>query len=723
MTVESDDESADRYVTDNHFSGIAHGPVIQTGQIEGPLTVRVHSAPTAADRLAEVADDLALAVGTRWRQEEELHQVLDPIPMPVRWQDAPENLIDDWSNICRVPVGESADPIPLAGDLTKIATVYQDIPSRRLVVLGQAGSGKTILAIRLVLELLEIRTPADPVPVIVNFGSWNPVAVRLEQWLIGQLVRDHPGLGAAGPNGSTLAAALVGAGLILPVLDGFDEIADGLHRAALTALNEFSSPLVLTSRREEYVDAVQGTDVLTAAVAIELADLTLADLADYLPRTTRKTTLADTENVWVRMLADLRDHPDESACARLTAALATPLMVALARASYSDTPDTDPSALLDARRFDTQHALEEHLIGSFLANAYRPTSTGPGRRRWDAERAQRWLGYLARHLDRQHSQDLAWWRLGNSLPTPTRMVASGVATGVCFGLMIWLYYSVVACATRGSGNIFFWFYEYSVSSIVSGVAAGLAFGLAVGLLLLIRPAGIEPVTVRWRLVNRTRQANRRRRVLAMAGIGLASGTAYGVVYGIVIGLVWLVGVRQPVHIGLALYFALVVGPPTALVIGLGTWFEAPLEVRSTVRPADLLRTNRRAMLAQALWFAPVLGLAVALNSRAVVGLVGGLLGETEWDLSGGLATAITGMLSGGVAYVLSLTAWGHWFVLARVWLPLTGRLPWALPTFLDDAHERGVLRQAGAVYQFRHDRLKDHLARAVNASGEDSAAT
>jgi hypothetical protein len=31
-------------------------------------------------------------------------------------------------------------------------------------------------------------------------------------------------------------------------------------------------------------------------------------------------------------------------------------------------------------------------------------------------------------------------------------------------------------------------------------------------------------------------------------------------------------------------------------------------------------------------------------------------------------------------------------------------------TFLGDAHRRGVLRQAGAVYQFRHARLQDHLA-------------
>jgi hypothetical protein len=62
---------------------------------------------------------------------------------------------------------------------------------------------------------------------------------------------------------------------------------------------------------------------------------------------------------------------------------------------------------------------------------------------------------------------------------------------------------------------------------------------------------------------------------------------------------------------------------------------------------------------------------------------------------------------------LSLTAWGQWLAVARIWLPLHGRLPWALIAFLDDACRRGVLRRAGAVYQFRHARLQDQLTAEV----------
>jgi hypothetical protein len=51
-------------------------------------------------------------------------------------------------------------------------------------------------------------------------------------------------------------------------------------------------------------------------------------------------------------------------------------------------------------------------------------------------------------------------------------------------------------------------------------------------------------------------------------------------------------------------------------------------------------------------------------------------------------------------------------MLARTQLAMRRRLPWSLMDFLADAHQRGVLRQAGAVYQFRHIDLQHRLAAA-----------
>ena len=65
----------------------------------------------------------------------------------------------------------------------------------------------------------------------------------------------------------------------------------------------------------------------------------------------------------------------------------------------------------------------------------------------------------------------------------------------------------------------------------------------------------------------------------------------------------------------------------------------------------------------------------------------------------------------GVGLWLSLrqTEWPS-YVLTRGWLALRRRLPWPLMGFLADAHRRGVLRQEGTVYQFRHSELQHRLA-------------
>jgi hypothetical protein len=94
-----------------------------------------------------------------------------------------------------------------------------------------------------------------------------------------------------------------------------------------------------------------------------------------------------------------------------------------------------------------------------------------------------------------------------------------------------------------------------------------------------------------------------------------------------------------------------------------------------------------------------------------VGILNGIAYGPLRGLEVGTVFGLESAFGAGLGYGLSLTAWGQWVALSRIWLPLTGRLPWALIAFLDDAHQRGVLRQAGAVYQFRHARIQSHLSR------------
>ncbi|WP_433521636.1 hypothetical protein ACQPZ2_30645 [Nocardia pseudovaccinii] len=70
---------------------------------------------------------------------------------------------------------------------------------------------------------------------------------------------------------------------------------------------------------------------------------------------------------------------------------------------------------------------------------------------------------------------------------------------------------------------------------------------------------------------------------------------------------------------------------------------------------------------------------------------------------------VVGLVVGLVFVFMQEPAW-FGFVVTTRWLALKGRLPWRTHRFLDDAHRLGLLRTAGAVYQFRHAELQDHLA-------------
>lgn len=117
-----------------------------------------------------------------------------------------------------------------------------------------------------------------------------------------RLAHDHPYLATRWSGTWSLAAALLEAGYVLPVLDGFDEIAEGLRRPALRALSATALTLLLTNRPAEYTDSAWEDGPLTSAATVELTDLTPDDVAHYLSRHERGKL------VWRPVLYALRGH-------------------------------------------------------------------------------------------------------------------------------------------------------------------------------------------------------------------------------------------------------------------------------------------------------------------------------------------------------------------------------------------------------------------------------
>ena len=715
------------------------------------------SAPGPAKRVAmpyrgvltEVAETLAHNEHGRWTLEEERRRVHDPRPLPVKWGSARANWVDHPDNVHGA--GSASAPPSLSGGLSEIADAYRRIGSGRLVVLGRAGSGKTVLTLRFVLDYLRTRVDGEPVPVVFSLGSWEPTAVGLREWLVGRLLRDNPDLDARAPDGSTLAAALLAAGWILPVLDGFDEIAAGLHGAALDALNASTLPFLLTSRTGEFADAVTATDVLTRAAGVELTDLTTADLAEYLPLTARPTASAEpgepaepgerSPTVWDPVVDRLVRQPDSPACRHLTAVLSTPLMVVLARTVYSNVPGRDPAVLLDTDRFPTPEALEEHLLAGFVPTVYRPqpqTAHGPAtrsrrQRTWDPDRALRYAGHLAAHLDRDQEhghQDLAWWQLAGAVRPSVRILAVTMASAMLTALADWLVFWPLDLFGVGRTPVE---PEASVlDALLYGPAVGLTFGLIYGLVTVFDRATFEPSRTQLRLVGLRHGAEgppRWRRFLSWFGIGCVGGMAVGVAYGPALILEARILFGHTAYGGDAvkstlinmLGFGIVFGLAAGCVLGSVVALETPVDVGSAATPTSLLLSNRTTVLRQVAVVAPALAVAIAVIGWTTVELLRGHLGNVNWPIANGFVIGAIGGIGGAASYALAFTAWGQWVLFTRICLPLTGRLPWRVVAYLDDAHRRGVLRQAGAVYQFRHARLQQHLSQTYLDVGEAAA--
>ena len=621
-------------------------------------------------RLDRAADLLASAVAEQWKAESAQRRVHDPFPLPVRWTKA-ERLMDYWANIAGTAGPVHTSP-SLDGKLDEIVRFYSQIPSGRLLVLGRAGSGKTILAVRFAIDYLALRAKSNPVPVIFSLGSWDPTAISLRDWLVARLVEDYPGLAASDRSTSNLAADLIRAEKILPILDGFDEIASDLQSAALKALNLTTMPLLVTSRTDEYAAAARNTTVLRAAVAIELASLKLKDLKNYLPRTTHQTisTGGRLVSIWTPVLRALSARPTTTAAANLSQVLTTPLMVALARSIYSDNPGRDPAELLDQLSYPSPKEIEEHLFASFIPAIYQQlpfdASMHNNRKRyknWNSERTERWLCWLAHHLDVLNTQDLAWWRLGDSIPRPARVIMGGLETGIA---------------------------AVPIFGLVFGVRIGLVFGLLGGLLVALSMStstGPKPSHVQLRISGSMRRFARG----VIGGKGPHGILFGGVTVGLMVGLVgWIVaGISGGLSAGIGIL----------CVNGLLEVLNAPIDITSIVTPRRLLIDDRNNTFVHAF----VIGLLAMLGFIIVAG-------DAHWSSIDVLARGFVFAVGVGWGSRLGATAWGRWFILVRFWLPITRRLPWRIVSFLSDAHMRGVLRQAGPVYQFRHAGIQHYLS-------------
>jgi hypothetical protein len=416
------------------------------------------------ERVEEVLDQWAKTIRTQWGDEYEARTYNDPSlihrDIKASWSAADASLVPSWSTLQELALGAGAypgmepgkwatGPVALAGlDQGDLRQILEKVPTGWLVVLGESGSGKTMLMIRTVLEIIDQRGPRDPLPVVVSMASWDPTEDTLLGWLKKRLPVDYPGLGAnvnSGDPRTTIISMLLAKQKIMPILDGLDEMPVKAQTTAINRLNlAFDDPdrplqLALTCRTAEYARAVgkpeKGPAVhpLEAAAAIELHPLDVDKVSNYLGKRGH-------DDRWARVDERLRDDPHRV----LIDALNTPLYASLASEIYNpsrteEVGERNPEELCD--RPDVQ-SVQHHLLDEFIPAVYAKERKAEERRAADEDEepdqlmVERWLMILAHYLT--HGQkgqteprpDLEWWNLRGLAPGWLVPAVIGVLCGV-----------------------------------------------------------------------------------------------------------------------------------------------------------------------------------------------------------------------------------------------------------------------------------------------------
>ncbi|MEU7135036.1 hypothetical protein [Streptomyces sp. NPDC046261] len=669
---------ADELRSHNVMRGTAEY-VLQIGHVHGDVTVHL---PPAADPVERAAWSLARSIRAQWSAELNAWDLASDEPLAVRWRA-------DWPELRGGGHGEQ---------MARMADVFLGQAHRRLVVLGGPGAGKSTLAVLLALELAERcltarHAPRDagsgdvrpPVPVVLTLESWDPAREHFRGWLTRRIAEDHPGLPRV--DGSHPAARLVQDGLVLPVLDGLDELP--AHRRSLVvreidrALGE-KDAVVLTSRTREYRAGEEAGARLARAAVIEAQPVGLEDATAYLLR----SAAPQVRRSWKLML----DVVDQEPAGPVAQALTSPLMIWLARRGFQ-APPADPLDLV-RRPFPSREAVERYLLDLIIPAVFTQQPQAPDRlhapHQWHPGRSRHWLGHLARHLTGRRTTEFAWWDLHRT--ALVRVMALPILAMVCFALSEVAAVARDRFASSRAGGAAGWELETALTNgLVHAMAAWIAVDMWFG----------------FRLARPRRRANPFRIGAALRSAGRAASLGRGLKASAVI----VVPAALFTAAALGAYdvrpYLVMILCSTVLAPLVMVTIAAPSDTEDASTPDEVLGSERTAA-----W--------LSVGTVAVlIGVGQGAFGWFGHDTAGAaLARGVTAWF-GASAMLLLMSLWSRW-LLAKGCLAIAGRVPWSLMEFLRDAHHGGLLQRSGGVYRFRHLRLQEHLA--GTAQGDAPAA-
>ncbi|MBW0273567.1 hypothetical protein ATM97_26165 [Nocardia sp. MH4] len=595
--------------------------------------------------LAGLADGLAAAID---QAEQQVQRELRAGPsgfMPVRFTAAAHQQVEEGID---------------SAEVDEIATYFDllDQP-RRLAILGEPGAGKTVAATYLVRSLIQRRSElvaaprraAEPVPVRVNTAGWDG-GQDFSSWLATRLEVDYE-------LPSKIAAKMIRAGMILPVLDGLDEMDDDTTngdraRALLDRLNEHDwahRPAVVLCRRSEFHHLAQvgGDNGLHGAATVTVDPLAADQPADYLTR--YQYRIGAKHRAWDQITTHLRENTETP----LAVTLRNPWMLGLTATTLHHAPQT-AAALLS---YPTPDTVRDGLFAAQISAALVGNDDTERFRDYTPDNVERWLQTLARHLEHRRDTgrngtairlDEIWEIAGTTQTRLLHILTAALLSGLVPGLAV---------------------------GLEAGFLVALNFGVTFGVVLwFLKLPGASHIA--WKVPSRRRWPT-----------GLLSGVFSGGVFGLLVATVAGPGVGLGAGVGVAVIFG--------IASGLTATARDQLAMGTDAR--WLIRNDIRAALFSGALFGLGIGLAFGLaSSTLLMGLMFGL--------------------SSGVVFALMFGLVSGRFFLSALLFKITGVFPGRPAAFLDWARGSGLLRVNATAYQFRHQTYQQWLLHDPGVKGD-----
>src|SRR5215218_3438961 len=335
------------------------------------------------------------------------------------------------------------EPEPLSEGIADDIVAAFESSKRRLLIVGEPGSGKTIAAYSLI-EYLDETEGDERLPLLVNLSAWE-AQDDFETFLVDYLCSSV----GYEVHERAVAIAFIDSARYNLILDGLDEIPLRLREHFSERLDEYVQGLqgevgvVVTCRTQEYEEMLAAHSTgLGLVQAVEILPLTSEQLDSALAE------LAKADENWEAFLS----QRDLTAYQRFRLLLSNPLFLNLAVVGH-----LSPSQLLDWST--TEQELRDLVLDCYVER------TLADQRHYEAEDARRYLSWIARFLNADEvspfglkTSDYTVFDLANlTPPDPPRRY--GLVLGLVGGLV---------------GGL--------VNGLVNGLGYGLIFGLVVGLI-------------------------------------------------------------------------------------------------------------------------------------------------------------------------------------------------------------------------------------------------